>query len=302
MASSEQKESKPMFILLCGAQKAGTTWLWNHFAVQHQFLAGFKKEPHFLWHIFGRGQGTHHRQHCESLTSEMQSYLTDDATDGRKQALRSAMHVVKASFSLNDYAAAFRWLSATTHLPVADFTPENCLLREDQLSRLRDVLRKHFDVKVVYIMRDPAERLLSWAKHLCLRHPKGATENRAARGLADVSPLEFAEQELEQLRAHKTSFSINHSRYDLTVTKLDSVFEDVKYLFYENMFQQDKVDELSRFVGVEPAPGRFELRANQDASQYEFPENILSDLRQEFRDVYQFVQSRFPDAPLEYHL
>ena len=44
------------------------------------------------------------------------------------------------------------------------------------------------------------------------------------------------------------------------------------------------------------------LRANQDASQYEFPENILSDLRQEFRDVYQFVQSRFPDAPLEYHL
>lgn len=302
MASSEQKESKPTFILLCGAQKAGTTWSWNHFAVQHQSLAGFEKEPHFLWHAFEYGQGTHHRRHCEALASEMQSYLTNDATKDHRLGLKRAMHVVKASFSLQDYAAAFRWLAATTHKPVADFTPENCLLHEKQLSRLRDVLTQHFDIKVVYIMRDPAERLLSWAKHVCLRTPIGVKERRAATGLENVSPVEFAEQELERLRAQKTSFSINHSRYDLTVTKLDSVFDDVKYLFYENMFQQDKLDELSRFVGVEPAPGRFDLRANQDTSQYEFPENIRRDLRQEFRDVYQFIQSRFPDAPPEYHL
>ena len=212
------------------------------------------------------------------------------------------MHSVKASFSINDYSAAFRWLAAATHKPVADFTPENCLFRERQLSRLRDVLEKHFDIKVIFITRDPAERLLSWAKHVCLRTPAAAKESREAAGLTDVSPLEFAEQELQRLRAQKTSFSISHSRYDLTVTKLDSVFGDVKYLFYENMFQQEKVDELSHFIGVEPAPGRFDLRANQDISQYEFPGNILGNLRQEFRDVYQFIQSRFPDAPPEYHL
>ena len=302
MVLSEQKTHKPTFVLLFGAQKAGTTWLWNHFAVQHQSLAGFDKEPHFLWHFSGHGQGAHHRGHCEALASEMQSYLTDDATDERKHALRHAMHAVKASFSIPDYAAAFRWLAAATHKPVADFTPENCLLREWQLSRLRDVLKEHFDIKAVYVMRDPAERLLSWAKHVCLRTPIGAQDRRESLGLADVSPLEFAEQELQLLRAQQRSFSINHSRYDLTVTKLDSVFEDVKYLFYENMFQQEKVDELSHFIGAEPAPGRFDLRANQDTSQYEFPENILGDLRQEFQDVYQFIQSRFPDAPPEYHL
>lgn len=300
MASSKQKKNKPTFVLLCGAQKAGTTWLWRHFAVQHQLLAGFDKEPHFLWHFFGYGQGVQHKQHCEALVSEMQSYLTDDATDDRKHALIGAMHAVKASLSLRDYSAAFRWLAAATHKPVADFTPENCLLRERQLSRLRDALGQHFDIKVVFIMRDPAERLLSWAKHVCLRAPIGAKERRESLGLADVSPLEFAEQELQRLRAQKTSFSINHSRYDLTVTKLDSVFEDVKYLFYENMFQQEKVDEFSHFIGAEPAPGQFDLRANQDTSQYEFPEHILGDLRREFRDVYQFIQSRFPDAPPEY--
>ena len=314
-----QKESKPIFVLGCGAQKAGSTWLWEHFANHNNVIETFHKETHALWHIYHKAVPSdnyddyQHIEHCKLMDSAMQSYLTrfdtrhtdPDEFKNYEQQLSWAMNRVKQSYSLNDYVDTYRWLSDTTQKPVGDFTPNNCLLNKLQLTQVRDALSKHFNVKVAYIMRDPVDRVLSLTKMLCLGNNEAWNNKGPHQFICELlrehnRPLTIRKGKI--INEYRAGSALRQSSYNRIVPILDSVFgDDVKYLFYENMFHQDKIDEVSDFIGVDHGkPAKLNEPINKDKSEFKFSEVTQHDLRIALRGSYDFIQKRFPDAPSQW--
>jgi len=146
-------DHKPLFIFGMGAQKAGTTWLWNHFYSNRLIARGLPKEIH-AW-------GS---QRPLVLLSEAAAKARFD--DKKSMALlKQAMINVQMAEDLVTYRSVFHKLAKASGLPVADLTPENSELDADQLKLVHDQLSEIFAVKVLFVMRDPVGRHYSWCKH-----------------------------------------------------------------------------------------------------------------------------------------
>ena len=117
----------------------------------------------------------------------------------------------------NEYLDYFE---SIPNLVTGDITPNYCKLSADNYSHINGYLKERgYTVKVVFLMRDPVERLWSAMQHT---------------GNFDGYKLD--------------SYHIR-SRYEVTIKNLDRVFDNVFYGFYETLFTKD-LDRLIKFLDI----------------------------------------------------
>jgi hypothetical protein len=133
---------------------------------------------------------------------------------------------------------------------VADITPAYSLLTEERLKMMGQIAP---DVRFLYILRDPVERLWSHVRMMAARRaPDGqATPVRAARILNRV--LNGAETQIE-----------DRSDYQTALLKL-ALAVDVGKLCVttcDEMFTQAGVDRICDFLGIRRRPARVKQRVH----------------------------------------
>lgn len=165
-----------------------------------------------------------------------------------------------------------------------DISPGYMTLSADQLRVTRDRLRsKGFDVKVVFLMRDPVERLWSGARMRKRNYDAGYI------GLSDT----------EAVRAIIDDPGVTaRTRYDKTLKTLDSVFKphEVFVALYEEMFTPREIERLSDFLGVPTDLSMRETKFNVTEREGTLGPDLIADIRKAYAPVYALCHARFPQT------
>lgn len=259
-------KSERLFLLGVGAQKAGTTWLFDYLASSENVATNRIKEYH-TW------------DGLLNIPSSRTRLITKEQGE-RDFAAKIKYFLQQSPENYFNYFAYL--LEGQSRQVTCDMTPAySALNRATLLSIQRGFERRSITTKTVFLMRDPVERCWSAAR----------MKGRNYTGNADVSD--------EQVLAHAlTAEAEVRTRYDRTIKELEAVFESSKiYIgFYEEMFELPQLTKLSDFCQVPTRPELAERKLNLSPKTRPLGEDTIKKITLEYRPVYEFVATRFPQA------
>lgn len=252
------------FVLGLGAQKAGTSWLHSYLSGYGSVSMGFVKELH-VWdakYVLG----------CEKFrvrTSQLFSLRKQDW-------LRFAMQNIEGF-----YEWYFKPKFAQKINITGDITPSYCGLDVSQLMQIKQrILKMGAAPRVVFIMRDPFERCWS------------AIRFQKRRGLIqqDLSDERLL---LTHFKDHEFQF---RTRYEVACRNIDRAFSDneVFYCFYEALFTNQTMTDLSSFLGLEPDFDRVMEKVNASPKSTVISDIAVRQVKEFYAETYKYCWERFP--------
>ncbi|MEX0809588.1 MAG: sulfotransferase [Dongiaceae bacterium] len=267
------------FVLGVGAQKAGTTWLYEYLRRHGAFAMSPIKELHYfdqklrpdLCAAFGGA--------FEAMLRNAQAGI-EGASANDPAKLEELSHLVDRVRMNHDESAYFDYfdrLAAAGASHLGEITPSYSLIRADGFRRIRELFGEQgLALKIVFLMRDPIDRLLSQL----------AMEERENGRPADANAFRAA-----LFSAHFT----DRSRYDRTIESLLGAFDpaDIHVGFYETLFDERAIAALCGFLCVETRPADFDRRVNAGDAAPVIGRSEHAMGLDCFREVYDFCRQRF---------
>ena len=269
----EPRKSKNTFILGLGFQKCGTSWLYSYLQKSSKFDGGDLKEYH-IW---------------DAIDIPLLSYniverpgLISSVLD-KSNYLRYRMQTNNESYF--DY---FESIFSSTVNITGDITPSYSGLQKSRLSSIySEFNEREIDCKAILLLRDPVDRI------------KSAVRYNLDRGNYDegikIGETDFLES-LEQY--YKTEHCTIRTRYNETIELVRGVFdeEDIYIGIYEEMFDSDKIDSVSKFVGIEPKYDFANVRVNKTKSATIVNHEIEEKIKDFYSGVYEYCNEEFPST------
>jgi hypothetical protein len=271
----------PTPFMCIGAQKAGTTWLYEVLRLHADIGLPPIKELHYFDNMVEQRNA----QRLRALSRVSQRYFEAVAQRGldpfspKAHALPAAQRFYDLVdfFSIRtdeDYLLYLRRF-ARDKRAFGEVTPSYALLPEEGFERIRRLIP---DVRIIYIMRDPVARTWSQIK---------MDASRTGR-----LPAQIAERRLRKPREWP-----DRSDYKTTIERLRrSGFAHCRFFLFEEAFRQPRqfVEQVLELLAVEPVFGA-DMRAIIErqvhkTSDLRPPAEFVSGMRRYYRPVRDFVQ------------
>tara|TARA_B100000482_G_scaffold85249_1_gene60991 strand:- start:201 stop:1028 length:828 start_codon:yes stop_codon:yes gene_type:complete len=269
----EPRKSKNTFILGLGFQKCGTSWLYSYLQQSRKFDGGELKEYH-VWDAIDIPLLSYNRVEKPGLISSMID---------KSNYLRYRMQTNNESYF--DY---FESIFSSTVNITGDITPSYSGLQKSRLSSIySEFNEREIDCKAILLLRDPVDRI------------KSAVRYNLDRGNYDegikIGETDFLES-LEQY--YKTEHCTIRTRYNETIELVRGVFdeEDIYIGIYEEMFDSEKIDSVSNFVGIEPKYDFANVRVNKTKSATIVNHEIEEKIKDFYSGVYEYCNEEFPST------
>ena len=258
-----------------GAQKAGTSWLYSYLNRHPQVSMSRIKELHYFDAKYRPDiSGMYDKKFRQSYSEFL---LRPDWDSGavrqnlvRAQAILDRLAMGAGEITYLDYFAS---RVKPQHSVFGEITPSYSILDEVGMRAIRDA---QDDVRVIFLMRDPVDRLWS-----ALRHS----------GVRTDDPRETISDQIQ--RPHHRL----RSDYAAAVTTLDKVFpkDRVLHMFYEGLFTDESIGVICGFLGIDPEPADFSQRVNVGRASA-MPDVFVELAEKELVATYRFCRQRFGDA------
>lgn len=275
-------ESEKLFLLGVGCQKGGTTWLHDQLSKSKNFDGGFFKEYHFFDVI--------HIESCMNVKEILIQQLKgiNNLNISSPDTWRLLMHNLFFSdpnsyFNYFDYL----WLSNKSTKIVGDITPSYCGLDSIVFQTIRKKLEdRGFRVKVVFLMRDPVERI-----HSMFRMEKRnlSNSNAISSEIIRISEDEYIKKKYKEVNVEF------RTRYDKTILNLESAFdkENIFYSLYEDLFSDECISRLAKFLEIDSKIFDKSQFSNVSTRKEFLREETISVIANYYSEVYSFVEKRF---------
>jgi hypothetical protein len=266
-------------ILFCvGAAKAGTSWLHRVLSDHPGCALRSIKELHFF-DALDRGEVD---RQVAAFGARRDGYLAEMEGAGPVRLATRARQVRDceewiAVLRSGDEGAYLRYLRAGAEgRMVADMTPAYALLSEERLTRMAGIGR---DVRFLYLIRDPVERLWSHVRMIAAQRAAkdGQAEGRAAHVLSRV----FGGKESE---------IAVRSDYAAAIGKLARAVDPrrVMVAVTEEMFTTAGLAGIMAFLGLSVPEADFSRRIHEGAAG-EMAPDARRTARAWLADQYDFV-------------
>jgi hypothetical protein len=274
------------FLLGVGAQKAGTTWLYEYLKAHPECNMGFTKEYETFTYIDLGDLGHYQLQKPQVL------WAMNRATKLNKRDL-NLFKLMTFYCDENEYFDYFsRLLENENTLLTGDITPSYAGLQTTTYKRIKDRLEdRKIKPKVILIMRDPVERNISATKLY--------VSKKSPSIMQDLKDEHYNKMLLVN---NQNVINKMTTGYDATSYKLEAVFpkEDILYLFYEDLFDLEKmsgeVKKICDFLGIsykEPNPAPVN-ESNITFETYPETRKMIYDF---YKHVYDFAEDKFGSIP-----
>lgn len=278
------------YVFGLGAQKAGSTWLFDYLLKHPQCHMPARKELHYFSQPYHGDLESLENRFCSRLARRGQSFLEAEDDNKRfwtKKILDDVLWRSMFPVGADGHAGYFRYLSHgySGEDCICDITPAYATVEQDMLSEMhRLVPRSRF----VFFMRDPVDRLWSQSRMRGFNNKKRSAEKSAA------ASAKFFRNELESFNPERSS----RNNYLLTLRFLDEAVpkENVHAAFYETFFAEQSIDALSEFLGIEPLEGAFGKRVNTSRGESDLPVELAAEGARVLAPVYEDAFERFGDA------
>jgi hypothetical protein len=274
-----------------GAQKAATSWLDSYLRGHPEVSLPVQKELHYWTTVRQPGAS----QWWPRVTFEIEKMEKRSLSErllrgpGRRRYDRSwrLADAMYRDTSPGHRAYADTLFQAWRGQPVVgEITPDYAYLEPEVFAEMAAL---HPDVRFVFIMRDPVDRLVS-ALRMSMR--------RAVRTDAPRIPEMAFDERLEKAATDPEERNILLSRYERTIERLESAVapERIGYFFYETILSQPEVDRLADFLGIARRPGEFAARVHAaSGDEGALGADMDARLRAALGPTYAFVRARFGD-------
>ena len=268
--------SEKIFVLGVGAQKAGTTWLHRYLNGFDDVSTGFMKEYH-IW-------DARDLPSCKHFKVRLWPYLR------KKLRFKTGERVVRYEMQnrFGAYEAYFRSVAGQGYRVTGDITPSYALLTEKTLAEImRRLEASGFEVKVVFLLRDPVERC--WSAVRMFRRGVGP----------HMTPEQAELSEAEHLRqVYRTPHFRDRTLYQQTAARLEACFDadNIFYGIYEDLFTRQTLERLSEFLNVPVDLARTQEVFNRSPKKHGLEADLRAEIADYYRDTYAFCLERFPET------
>lgn len=271
------------FILGVGCTKGGTTWLYSQLNNSKNIDMGFKKEYHVFDALY--------EPSCEGFLTRKLSILND--TPHNFKSLSKKVDLLKhISFYLDtqnyyDYFDCLWSKGGDDVTTVGDITPSYSALPVEALREIKsNLVSRGFKVKVIFLMRDPIERIWS------------SVRMKRKKQLRTDPNIKLPSELTHVKRMFKTHQYEIRTRYEITVKNLEQVFDqdDIFYACYENLFVDQTLNDLKLFLNLSGLEFDVAHKVNvskKDSSLLELDQGLASQIFNHYKDTYEFCESRF---------
>ena len=268
------------FLICVGAMKCATSWLYHYLATLEGVVVSPVKELHFFSAKFAANAlsdmdalamyrlGHHIGQEGDAI----QNLMT-------RPTFRASVDRVQMIFDDDAYFGHFARLCEPETRALCDITPAYSTIGPEGFAYMRDFCASQdMRVKILFVMRDPVDRLWSQLRHITQSNPEAELTKRWDEAL-----------QMPKIMAR--------TDYRFTVQDLDEVFpvEDVLYLFYEDLFEEPSLRELCAFTGAAYLPGDADTVHHGTELKVDLPSDAQDAFRQALAAQYDFVRERFSD-------
>ena len=280
--------SDPVLLFGIGATKAGTTWLYRYLAAHPDCALRSIKELHFFDTLDDRkSRDFYLRDFAHRGDTLEQRIAASDAPDQDERILHLAdlrlyAHVLKKHD--NDAYLAFLEDGRGSERVVGDITPAYGLLPADRLAHMAAL---GSDVRFVYLMRDPVERLWSHVRMIARRR---ADDEQAVAGTAA--------RILDRVLSGGEDHIAIRGDYRAVLEKLAEAIDPGRSFVCtcEDLFAGDALERLCGFLGIAFLPGQREIRVHEGISADMAPEQKAR-AAEFLRPQYDFVANRMGRLP-----
>ncbi len=290
---AEQKQSgRPNFLLGVGCQKGGTTWLYDYLKSHPAVLMSPLKEMHVFDAVYRPDLFSgFYRQRLSNLHRLLAAAIkAGQLTPHKNKAIAQRMNFLQIYHDLTKYNDYFSDLIAKKRSGkrpelIGEITPSYSALSAKHFAEIRDLLKKDFNVKVVFLMRDPIERILSAYRMV--------ERKRRERGQQVNLP---AQEQFKETYSGKQE--VARTSYEKTIVALESAFEpsQIFYGFYETLFNEAEMKRLCRFLEINYIPANFDKRVNASPGGGKLDAETIKAARIFYDRTYKFCAERFsPD-------
>ena len=260
------------YFLGVGAQKAGTTWLHDQLRLHPEIALPRLKELHYFDSVYPTRSGHRFGRRFVRAT---RNALAQQRPDLAVQSLDLLDLIFGPPRAYRKFLSA----EGTESTRMAgEICPGYAASTLEGFRAMRELL----EPRIIYVLRDPLDRYWSQVRH----HHRG--DDRA-----DL------DQRLKQTYASIIDNGPAWDRcdYPTTLSLLDEVFdpERVLVLFYEELFTQETLSRVARFLGVSPVWTWDLSRVSNQGLDHAMPPpppRVMDRLG----PVYDSVRARFGDA------
>ena len=236
--------SEKLFLLGVGCQKGGTTWLHDQLSKSNNFDGGLLKE----YHVFD----CLHIETCIKYKKRQLIKRLKEINHLNISSPNTLQILIPNLFFSNpdsyfDYFD-YLWLSKKSTKIVGDITPSYCGLDSIVFQTIRKKLEERgFRVKIVFLMRDPVERIHSMFRMRKRRKKNLSKSNEISSEIIRISEDEYMKKKYKGVDVEF------RTRYDKTILNLESAFdeENIFYSLYEDLFRDECISSLSKFLEID---------------------------------------------------
>lgn len=287
--------SNPTFLLGFGAAKSGTTWLYSYLK-SNEIVSFYRlKEPH-SWTLYFEPSISFRYY---SLIEKLQKYSTakEELIESTREKLIVELEECLFSLRPNSYLNTYYELAMKTNKPVGDLTTDYSRLTCDQIRQVKTFLMQRFNVKALFIMRDPARRLFSQFKH----NYRQEIEEIIHQGKYNDKELSaIVNENYKRMLEREGSLSTTmRADYQDIVKSLEVNFDKInlKIVFYEDLFTKEVITEICDYLDASYIKPIFNDRINRDPFNVSLNEQNYNESVKKLNDVYRFTRFKYKNLP-----
>ncbi|MDJ0626930.1 MAG: sulfotransferase [Rhodobacter sp.] len=285
----------PTLLFCIGATKAGTSWLHRYISAHPRCHMRGIKELHYFDSVEFNDYGTWIADVEGRRDNNLTQLLTEEDPQIRRAKTRVAEDAEAWAGVLRqhrqDDAAYLAYLHGGLgdESVVGDFTPAYALL---PLARLREMAELQPEVRFVYLLRDPVDRVWSHCRMMAKRRANKPSEIQ--RRSVNIMRRIYKGKEPEIVRRSDYIGPLERLREAVAP-------EQLKVVFYEDLFTDAAIADICAFLGIDPVPAEFGRRvlrgpeAQMEPGQFE-------EMRAFLAPQYDYVAGAFERIPARWTL
>lgn len=260
-----------------GAQKAGTTWLYNYLSRHPQCAMSRIKEMHFWNERFLPGDDALARRYYGNWLMRISSRIKEGFTPSAG-SVDVAKDLIERAGMVGDPTAYRRYFDSRVGEArvTGEISPAYSRL---SIEHFREMRTCHPDLRPIFVLRDPVDRFWAAMRSIAQNEKRSADAALIAERLSKPAHLE-------------------RGAYHRTALNLEDVFgrDGVLLLYYEDLFTDPGIERVCDFLGLDRQPADFRTRINAGGGSEFLRQSDAAAIFHAHRDTYDWAASR--DAPL----
>ena len=225
--------SQPNFLCI-GAQKAGTTWLYNALKMHNDVWLPPLKELHYF--DISKSNNYKNEKLKEIKTNIDKIIAGQNVNYARLKCLSKLFLSEKVTDEI--YLSIFQDKHA---IAIGEITPSYSTLNESEVKHIYDLLG---DLKIIFILRDPISRAWSQVRMNFEKSRKSKLTEEDCKSLNSEYWMKFIQKRISGIDAR--------TNYIRTSMLYEKYFSQIHYAFYDELCQNPRIflKNICNFLGI----------------------------------------------------